>query len=303
LADTGRLVRAVADDTLLVFLSDVHIGGSGGDDIFEAGAELAALLDELKGHSGPVELVLAGDFLDLLRMGDVGAGAANVAKVLDDPRYRDVFDALRRFAGRTGCRVVYVVGNHDVEVWWNTDVRRRLVDAGLVHEFALTYSARFGSVPDRVVHCEHGNRFDPTNAIDDYANPLDTPLGAHIVTELVRPIGSGVAVTRRLDLRDVSFVFPLGAIPQWIAGRLFYQGMGQVLRWLVAPIAVIFLAKEVVVGVQDAPSRGSDAFQSFLLNVAYDVVVLLLGVVVLFLVTRRTGRRVAAAMAGRFGGL
>jgi hypothetical protein len=38
----------------------------------------------------------------------------------------------------------------------------------LVHEFALSYAATFESQPDRVLYCEHGNEFDPANAINDY---------------------------------------------------------------------------------------------------------------------------------------
>jgi hypothetical protein len=47
-----------------VFLSDAHIGGPAGSDIFESAAELTALLRDLNRHERPVELVLAGDFFD-----------------------------------------------------------------------------------------------------------------------------------------------------------------------------------------------------------------------------------------------
>jgi hypothetical protein len=110
--------------------------------------------------------------------------------------------------------------------------------------FGLSYSASFASLPGQLVYGEHGNQFDPSNTIVDYANPLDTPVGAHVVTELVRPIGSGAAVTRSVDLRDVSYVFPLAAIPRWAAGRIFYQFLGQVLRWLLVPLVVAYLAYE-----------------------------------------------------------
>jgi hypothetical protein len=85
----------------------------------------------------------------------------------------------------------------------------------------LSYSASFRSLPDQLVYCEHGNQFDPSSTIADYANPLDTPVDAHVVAELVRPIGSGARIGRGLDLREVSYVFPLAAHPgpaEWIAG-------------------------------------------------------------------------------------
>ena len=176
-----------------------------------------ALLEDLGPHLGPVDLVLVGDFLDLLRMGDPGRGEDLVAATLARPEYRELFATLRAFAAAEGRRVVYVVGNHDAELWWNPGARRRLHGAGPVETFALSYSAAFTSLPDQVVYGEHGNRLDPTNTITDYANPLDTPVGAHVVTEVVRPIGSGAAITRSVDLQAVSYVFPLAAIPQWIA--------------------------------------------------------------------------------------
>jgi 3',5'-cyclic AMP phosphodiesterase CpdA len=107
------------DDTLLVFLSDTHIGGPAGSDIFASAAELTSLLGDLDRHQGPVELVLAGDFLDLLRMGDAGRGQDLVADTVGRPEYQGLFAALRAFRQAAGHRVVYVVGNHDAEVWWN----------------------------------------------------------------------------------------------------------------------------------------------------------------------------------------
>ena len=49
-------------DTLVVFVSDSHIGGDPGCDGFESPEELGALFEELQGRDGPVELILAGDF-------------------------------------------------------------------------------------------------------------------------------------------------------------------------------------------------------------------------------------------------
>ena len=139
---TGAVVRAVTDDTLLVYVSDTHIGGTGGTDIFESGPELRALVGELTARDGPVELILAGDFLDLLRMGDAGTGAEHVSSTLRQPQYAELFAALRAFAQMPEHRVVYLMGNHDAEVWWNEDVQRLLVEAGVVDEFALSHAAR-----------------------------------------------------------------------------------------------------------------------------------------------------------------
>jgi hypothetical protein len=108
----------------------------------------------------------------------------------------------------------------------------------------LSYAASFNSLPEQLIYCEHGNQFDPSNTLVEYANPLDTPVGAHVVTELVRPIGPGAAIFGGLDLRGPGYVFPLAAIPDWIAARIFYQFLGMLLRWLLGPLVVAYAGYE-----------------------------------------------------------
>jgi hypothetical protein len=183
------------------------------------------LLEDLHHHEGPVELVLAGDFFDVLRMEDVGGGDP-VAATLARPEFRELFATLRAFAGADGHRVVYLVGNHDAELWWNPRMRGTLQQAGLVDVVALSYAAGFASLPDQLVYCEHGNQFDPASAVTEYANPLDTPVSAHVLAEMIRPIGAGAVAVGGVDLRQVRHVFPLAAHPgpaEWIAGRIFYR--------------------------------------------------------------------------------
>jgi hypothetical protein len=127
-AADGVIRNQLPDDTLLVFLSDTHIGGAAGGDIFESAAELTLLVEDLNRHDGPVELVVAGDFFDMLRMEE--ADGDGVAATITRPEYQGLFGALRALAGSHGRRVVYVVGNHDAEAWWNPRVQRLLGEAG-----------------------------------------------------------------------------------------------------------------------------------------------------------------------------
>jgi hypothetical protein len=60
-------VPELTEDTLIVFVSDSHIGGDPGCDGFESPAELEALFEELAALERPVELVLAGDFSTFCR--------------------------------------------------------------------------------------------------------------------------------------------------------------------------------------------------------------------------------------------
>ncbi len=304
-ADGGIRVK-LPDDTLIVLLSDAHIGGAAGSDIFESAAELEALLRDLRRHQGPVELVLAGDFLDLLRMGDPSHGEQGVTATIARPEYQELFAALRAFAAAPGHRVVYAVGNHDAEVWWNTRIQQSLREESLVDDFALSYSACFESLPEQLIYCEHGNQFDPANSLVDYANPLDTPVGAHVMSELVGPIGSGAAVTGGLDLREVRYVFPLAAHPgpaEWIAGRIFYRFLDGVLRWFVGLLALLVVAYLGYQGLEVAlghATGGLRVLRSVLLEAVYGLAVLVFATVVVFLVSRRTAERAVTSLAKRF---
>jgi hypothetical protein len=127
-----------------------------------------------------------------------------------------------------------------------------------------------------------------------------------VVTEMIRPLGSGAAGTRGFDLRQVRPVFPVAAHPgpaEWIAGRIFYQFLGQVLRWLLILLAFLVIAYVAYEGLADVPGRasgGSRALRSVVIEAAYGVVVLAFALVVVFVVSRRTTMDVTTTLASRF---
>jgi UDP-2,3-diacylglucosamine pyrophosphatase LpxH len=292
-------LRQLSDETLVVFLSDSHIGGDGGRDIFESPDDMKALFDELAAHPGPVELVLAGDFFDFLRIREPPAGTNRASLTLERPEYREVFEALRRFGGGESRRITYLPGNHDAEVWWNPEIRDALERGGLVHEFALSYAASFASEPGRVVYCEHGNQFDRANTFHDYADPLDTPLGSHIVTDLVPHIPSGRRISA-LHLREVDRVFPLTLIPEWLAGRLFYDVAALSMRWLLLPLIAVYLAIEVL-ALAFGDRGGEKAFVALALNVPMLIVFFGLFLLVLRWSAARSIRSATALFGGAAG--
>jgi UDP-2,3-diacylglucosamine pyrophosphatase LpxH len=294
-------LRQLSDDTLVVVLSDSHIGGDADRDIFESPDDLMELFDALAAHPAPVELVLGGDFFDFLRIADVPEGENRASATIARAEYRDLFAALRRFAAAESRRVVYLPGNHDAEAWWNREIQAELRRQGLVHEFALSYAVAFESEPDRVVYCEHGNQFDPANAKHDYADPLDTPLGDHVVTELTPRLASAETVGG-LHLRDVDRIFPLTTIPDWASGRLFYELAVQTVRWLLVPLLIAYVAYEALAyalgaeGAIDLPGFGVRRILWF--EVGVDVLFLLLISALFLFAVRRTvtGARPLARM-------
>jgi UDP-2,3-diacylglucosamine pyrophosphatase LpxH len=233
----------LSSDTLVVFVSDSHIGGDPGCDGFESPEELQALFVELADHEGPVELILAGDFFDFLQIGEVPKGENRASLTMDRPEYRDLFAALGRFREAEGKRVIYLPGNHDAESFWNPEIQETLRERGLVDEFAYYYLASIEAGGERrVVYCEHGNQLDPANTVEDYHDRLDTPLGHHVVMDGTRRIAPYGEISPGLDLSEIKMVYPLVAIPGWIASRYFYDFAGKVATYLLLPVLVAYAA-------------------------------------------------------------
>lgn len=183
--------------------------------------ELARFIDHHRHHRRPVPwtLVFNGDTVDFLHMdlrpeGDDGPAPAEdealyglsfaadraVWKMRVIARYhRRTFAALARFV-EAGHRVVLVVGNHDVDLWF-AEVRRAFVDAVAAHASPAGSSATgpgpgpapgaaaihagvrfepwFHYQPGRV-YLEHGHRFDPYATFPDPLAPLAADRALHL---------------------------------------------------------------------------------------------------------------------------
>ena len=299
-------MRKLPKETLVVFVSDSHIGGDPGCDGFESPEKLQALLQELSERQGPVELVLAGDFFDFLQISPPSSVTDRAELTINRPEYQEMFEALRGFAAGEQHRVVYMPGNHDAEAWWNPQVQKTLRKNGLVDEFALSYLASLGTDEKRfTIYCEHGNQFDPPNYIEDYAESLDTPLGHHMVTDFTRKIAPIGEISPGLDLSDVKNVFPLTAIPQWVASKYLYHALGQAITYLVVPFVLGYIAyRLVVLYLNVSEDRSLSLSQSYLalpraqeafLDITFFVLVLLVLLAVLFFALRRRTRRLLYA--------
>lgn len=301
----------LAEDALLVFVSDSHIGGDPGCDGFESPGEMRSLFEELAAHEGPVELVLAGDFFDFLQIGEVPEGQNRASLTMSRPEYRDLFAALQKFRSGEGNRVVYLPGNHDAEAWWNPQIQKTLRDGGMVDEFAYSYLASFRvGKGRRVVYCEHGNQLDPVNTVEDYSDRLDTPLGHHVVMDFTRRVAPFGEVSPGLDLSEIKMVYPLAAIPAWVAGRYFYDLAGKVTAYLLLPLLLLYAlyraSAYLISRSQGTGFFGSSGELPRVHELFLDVVIFGLIIVALFavffVVIRHLVRRTLAAMAPQTGG-
>lgn len=171
----------------------------------------------------PLKLVLNGDILDFLAVREVptetqvkeldirlnrseikyGMGSSEQKSVWKLRQiihgHRIFFDALVDFVSK-GHWIIWVRGNHDIELFWPA-VRHELTLA--LHQLAqernknpdilcehMTFADWFYYEPGRI-YIEHGNQYDPTNALEAQLVPL-LPQGAYDAEErlLDYPIGN-----------------------------------------------------------------------------------------------------------------
>jgi lysylphosphatidylglycerol synthetase-like protein (DUF2156 family)/UDP-2,3-diacylglucosamine pyrophosphatase LpxH len=208
----------------VLVVTDLHLGLSS-DTTSEMAS--AALARELADWSGAGLVVLAGDCFELLAEPNLDPARCLAAH----PR---LAHALETFAQGPERHVVVLPGNHDGCLAWHepsvNSLRRR---TGAEVALAVEVAADTGAGTRRV-RIEHGNRFDPVNAVDDPRNPAETPLGHHVVRELL-------PVLRRPEagwLDGIDLLTDLGDAPSFFASRLVYRRLVRRFGWLVLPLLV-----------------------------------------------------------------
>lgn len=164
-------------------VSDLHLGGAPGFQIFHEGRRLANTIRGLaRRPARRVALVLNGDIVDFLAEVQAADGAlyldhagalAKLQRIANDPSCADVWIALAEFVQTPHRHLVLVLGNHDVELAlpharnWLVDrlagdddsARGRLV-------LAMDGVGYVCEVGHRTVLCTHGNETDPWNVVD-----------------------------------------------------------------------------------------------------------------------------------------
>ena len=136
-----------------------------------------------------------------------------------------------------GGHVIYAIGNHDGDLAWDVkaaDAVRDMTGA------TLCLSADLVLAGDRKVRVEHGHQLDPYNCFCDARNPLDTPIGHHVVREVIPRIeflGRGW-VDGAHEMADPT------DFPSFIGSRLVYRKLGRRLWWLIAiPLVILLLVR------------------------------------------------------------
>jgi UDP-2,3-diacylglucosamine pyrophosphatase LpxH len=166
-------------------ISDIHLGGASGAQIFGSGRALAWLAGtqlRTQDPQRPLALVINGDFVDFLA--EPGAthfdphhAVSKLERIaFEEAEFAPVFKALGEFVRTPNRHLVINLGNHDIELalpW----VRRRLVEIVLGTGRGSAEAARrlhlvldgtgvLAEVGGRSVLAVHGNEVDRWNPVD-----------------------------------------------------------------------------------------------------------------------------------------
>jgi UDP-2,3-diacylglucosamine pyrophosphatase LpxH len=158
-------------------ISDIHMGGKPGFQILRETGRLANFIGWV-GQQRPgeqVALVLNGDVIDTLAEDISGYVAVDdavstVKRIMDDTAFAPVWLALAAFVKGDGRKLVFVLGNHDIELAFPPVQRlilKRLAGDDLLArariEFSTAGAGYTCDVGGARVYCIHGNEVDPWN--------------------------------------------------------------------------------------------------------------------------------------------
>jgi UDP-2,3-diacylglucosamine pyrophosphatase LpxH len=171
----------------LYVVSDIHMGGKKDSNvdfqIFNKGERLAGLIRSLVDHrpADDIAFVLNGDIIDSLAEEEVTGYVAldsNLAvrvmeRIYADESFAPVWQALSKFVTTPKRHIVFVVGNHDIELALppvEASLRQHLAGNDPDAQCRLRFATHGGGFGCRVgsarVFCTHGNEVDEWNKVD-----------------------------------------------------------------------------------------------------------------------------------------
>ena len=245
------------EDTMLVFISDIHLTDGTSGETIEPGAfkKFADALEDMaaSAEAKKIEVVLLGDILDVIRSdywlnsdirpwSDIGDrdGDGNglkeyageiVERICDNAKNKESMDFLAGFKEKMKAKGVevsftYFTGNHDWLINRYPGTRRRVAEF-----LGMDDPGRYENVPFRTegfwgdyrVFARHGDIYDPFNF--DGARDASS-LGDAIVIDLINRFPKAVENDIGVNtdhglikrLKEIDNVRPLVDIPLWVRG-------------------------------------------------------------------------------------
>jgi UDP-2,3-diacylglucosamine pyrophosphatase LpxH len=280
---SDRLDVTVAPGGKVVAISDLHLPP---ERTTVSGRSCEVIARRLTAETGPLTVVLAGDIVEMLSF--PGRSAADVLGAHDD--------LCQALAGVTeqGGQVIYTVGNHDGDLAWDLKAATAVRDATGAQ---LCLAADLVLPDGQRIRVEHGHQIDPYNCFQDPRNPLDTPLGHHIVREVIPKIEwlGRDWLTGAHEMADPA------DFPSFLASRLVYRKLVRHLWWVIlTPIMLFALVLPELGRLKDRyPDTGRWLHDGEILGYGAAVDVVLLALVIAVLLRRAWTSISALALSQR----
>lgn len=193
----------------------------------------------LRRAKGPeIELVILGDFLDIIRSNEWSDPANKGVKPWSTPgpeqkrvlekiiarifkHNEEILDTFRKFAKSKTVRVNYMIGNHDHHLLHYPDLFKKIHDQ-LGFDYpddpnTLQFYERFW--PEYGVLAHHGDKGDPWNDTRGLLHPIGDALVTEIYNRFPARADQTLSGNERLkhELENLVFVRPYRLSPVWIS--------------------------------------------------------------------------------------
>ncbi|HRI12793.1 MAG TPA: metallophosphoesterase [Verrucomicrobiota bacterium] len=253
-------------------ISDLHLGGAKGRQIFTSTREARGFLKHLSAIAdAQVGLVINGDLVDFLAEDnaqcfdtDPDRAETKLRNIAGRDAFKPVFEGLREFVAAANHHLAINLGNHDLEfaLPW---VRRTLLDLLSGGEdsargrIALTldgsgYRAQVGRA--RVI-CLHGNEVDPWNVTDyEKLRCLGRDLSLGKSVEPWKPNAGSRMVIEVMNGIKADWPFVDLLKPETKAVPLILLALNPQLAWKVKEIATLFAAAKTTAAKREAGFLG-----------------------------------------------
>ena len=287
----------------VLVVSDLHLTSEATAASTVATTEVAQTIDA---WTGPGVLIFNGSTIELLVPGQQVAGALDA--------HRKLVAVVRAFAAGPGRRVLYLPGARDGRAAWDAKVMAALgqllgAETALAAELHIQTGAG-----RRTVRVEPGHRLDPLSCPGDPRNPADSPLGQHLICEVLPALsgggagggggstgGGGGGGTGRGGrgggsdgwLAGLDSLDDPGAFPRFLASRLTYRRLGRHAWWLLLPLIAAVLLRLPLAVVRRAHTHVASASRIGVYLVLATIAELLLIGFVVAAVVRGTWRALA----------
>jgi lysylphosphatidylglycerol synthetase-like protein (DUF2156 family) len=224
----------------VIVLSDLFLGAAPTEASTSASREVARALD---GFEGPGAVIVAGNLFDLL--GDQ----------LDDPgeamsAHGELAAALRRFQAQDRCRhLVVLPGSRDRAILYHPPARDAVQALGA--SVALSVDLKVETLGGtKTVRVDPGWKWDERYACTDPFNPADTPLGYHLVGEVLPRFRTA----RSTWLAGLDRLADQASMPRFVGSRIIYRRLARYVWWLLVPVALVLSVR--LPGLWTATVRG-----------------------------------------------